>query len=299
MKNRNKLKNGRNKRISLSMKGGNGGYINPTSYHHPAQPDSGLDVGRGSKYVQDRRAVRPWIIAILIIILVFGLLELPIGTKPNIEIIGDSGQASPSQINSYQSASEHIISSSITNRTKLTLNQSSLENRLKSQFPVIKTANVSYSLFNYTPTIKLTLQSPVLQLVTSSGNFLIDSSGEAIGRASNGGAAKNLPVVLDRDNVTAESGKRILPADYVNFVTGIIGQLSANGVNVSKLTLLPREAEVDAGFTGVNYIAKFNLEGGYKEQSGMYVAVSRYLSKKGITPIAYIDLRVPGRAYYK
>jgi len=87
----------------------------------------------------------------------------------------------------------------------------------------------------------------------------------------------------------------------VDFITTVLYQLHAAGVQYSRLVLPPSSQELDIYTAGPAYYAKFNMheEDTARQQAGEYLATAHYLAEKGITPAAYIDARLPGRVYYK
>ena len=86
----------------------------------------------------------------------------------------------------------------------------------------------------------------------------------------------------------------------ISFIKTVIAQLAAKQVIVSGLTLPVASREIDANIAGVGYIVKFNLQDGKAlQQAGTFLATKGRLDSQSITPSQYIDVRVPGRAYYK
>lgn len=234
--------------------------------------------------------------AAIVVVLCILLLELPATSNANVVI--DSGPTDNASlpVASYTTAVEYILSHSILDHTKLILNSAALVAKLRQQFPEIRTATVSYSVFSWRPTVRLTFSEPVLILSSSHGAYLVGASGDTIAKVA---GSTNLPVVKDESGVNPIPGQQILPSDNVSFISKLISQLSANGLKVSQLTLPQASAELDAYIAGQNYYVKFNLEGDPVDQAGTYLAAREYLAKNNITVNQYVDARLPGRIYYK
>lgn len=264
--------------------------ITPVSYRSRRRIDS-------PGGMRQKPVARARLVAILIAVVVVVALELPVSSHPKIVLSGGSTAAQKDESEQYQQAVEQIISSSVANRTKLTLNKDGLTQQLLARFPAIEQAEVSYSPFSYRPRVSITLRHPVLVLNADGIYYLIDGEGNIISRVTSPQKAE-LPVLTD-ESAVGSPGERILPTSYVEYIEGLIAQLKTNGVAVSKLDIPMGTAELDLTPVGKKYFAKFNLEGDYKVQAGSYLAVSRYLGKRGVTPSKYIDLRVEGRAYYQ
>ncbi len=274
----------------------------PVAYsYHQNRALTSEKSGRGNDatQLQKRRigANRLKLIMALTVIIIVLILELPVSSNAKIVIAGGSEASASLPTASYQTAAEHILSSSLTDHTKLTLNSSTLAAQLKKQFPEINSVNVSYSVFSWRPTISLKLSQPVLTLEDANNKYLVSNSGIVVGIGS--AAKSSLPLVVDDSNLSPVTGRPILPANYVNFISELLAQLAANGVSSSQLVLPKASAELDLTPKEQNYFVKFNLQGNAEEQAGTYLAAAHYLSKQGVHPSSYIDVRLAGRAYYK
>lgn len=271
------------------------------SYHqNRALTNERSDRGDDATKLQKRHTGinRLKLIVMLAAIIIVLILELPVSSNAKIVIIGEAKASVSLPTASYRAATEHILNGSLTDRTKLTLNSSALAAQLKKQFPEIDSVNISYSVFSWRPTISLKLSRPVLIIEDAGSNtYLVSNSGIVVGMGSV--AKSNLPLVKDDSSLSPVTGQPILPANYVNFISELLAQLAANGVSVSQLILPKASAELDLTPKGQNYFVKFNLQGDAEEQAGTYLAAAHYLSKQGIHPGSYIDVRLSGRAYYK
>jgi hypothetical protein len=95
-----------------------------------------------------------------------------------------------------------------------------------------------------------------------------------------------------------EVGKQYLPASTVRFATTLVYELQNGKVAVDHLDLPSSSAyELDVFLSGKTYHMRFNLQEDAMQQSGAVLAVLQQLGSR--SPAEYIDLRVPGRAYYK
>ncbi len=110
---------------------------------------------------------------------------------------------------------------------------------------------------------------------------------------------QTLPVVNDQSGISADVGKTILPADDIQFITTVLAQLKAKQVTAESITLPPTAQEVDMKLSGQPYLAKFNVHTDAREAAGAYLAVRQKLEQTKVNPAQYVDVRVPGRAYYQ
>lgn len=235
---------------------------------------------------------------ILIVALTIVLLWLPLSTTPEIVIQNQRKGLPSTDVARYKLASEHILSESLTSHTKLTLNKTGFEQQLKKQFPEIGDVKVSYSLFSYHPTVSLALEPPAMVLSSKAGQYLISGNGIIIAPLEKS-TESDLPLVHDNALQQATPGKAVLPASYVRFVNDVLAQLKANNLQVGALSMPPGLAELDLAITGDNYAGQFNMEGNSREQAGTFLAARNYLEKNHKLPKQYINVMVPGKAYYK
>lgn len=202
----------------------------------------------------------------------------------------------------YQAAADRELSSSVWSRNKVTVNTAGLSSYLLSRFPELSSASVTLPLVAHRPIVYLASAQPVLILVTNDGSFVIDSTGKAVIGAPNPSALNraDLPQLTDQSGLRIQSAHQALPATSVGFIQVVMAQLAAKQFKVSGMTLPPAASELDVHLRGQPYFIKFNLENDQpREQAGAFLATANLLRHQNITPSQYIDVRVPGRAYYK
>ncbi|HSX43904.1 MAG TPA: hypothetical protein VLE69_01220 [Candidatus Saccharimonadales bacterium] len=201
----------------------------------------------------------------------------------------------------YQAGIAKLLSHSIFNRTKLTINTVSIEKQIRQMFPEIQNATVSLPIIGHRPIIGLDPADPTLVIKTQSGSFIIDNTGRALIKIDNVAkpAQPNLPVIQDNSGLTIGQGDIALPKEDVAFITTVIEQLSAKNIKIQIMQLPAIANELRVTIAGYNYYIKFNLSGDARLQSGTFLAVKDDLKSKHITPTEYIDVRVNERAFYK
>lgn len=202
----------------------------------------------------------------------------------------------------YQTAVNDILAKSFWNRSKLTINTSDVSQQLLDQYPELSSVNVVLPLLAHRPVVYLTASKPALIIVGSSGTYLLDASGKALLAISDVKSVPSfkLPVLTDMSGLQLSLGHRALSSSDITFIQTVIAQLAAKNVVVTALSLPIASREIDASIAGQPYYVKFNLQNGDAlNQSGTFLATQARLISRNITPAQYIDVRVPGRAYYK
>ncbi len=243
---------------------------------------------------QHRRApysLVTWLCFVLIIISAVKILLLV--PQSRIVVSGnETGLELPRDV--YAQTADANIRSSLLNRNKLTFNANGIALEMSSAHPELTSVVVVAPLMSNRPVIYVTAASPAFVLRASNGDFTLSRNGYALTSA----ATKNLVPLYDTSKRRAEIGKQFLAGSTVSFATAVVYQLQQAGLHVERLEL-PANApyEVDVFVAGKPYRLRFNLQSDVLQQSGGAVSVMRQLGSN--TPSAYIDMRVPGRAYYK
>ncbi len=202
----------------------------------------------------------------------------------------------------YAAAADRLLAGSIWNRNKITVNTAHISKDLLAQFPELDSVSVTLPLLAHRPLIYVEPSQPALVMTGSNGSFVIGSSGKALIGADSPAALPQakLPVVTDQSGLKLQLNKQALPGTTVNFIQQVIAQLAAKHFQVSAMTLPPAASELDVQLAGQPYKIKFNLHSDMaREQAGTFLATITQLQKQSITPAQYVDVRVPGRAYYQ
>ncbi len=273
---------------------------------------SGLDgEGRGARnteaFAQKRRPRGWWvrhtpsILAAAAIAICF-LYVLGVDPSPKvIQVSSTSVVPLYREAGVYQEAARTIISGSLLNYNKLTIDRQKVARELKGQFPELATAEVSLPLMGRRPVIHIAPKAPALILTSQQGGFVVDEQGVAIADVSKIVRLdkSNLPIVEDVTGVELEAGRAVLPASDVKFIREISRQFSNKGLTISSLSLPAVASELHVKLEGLQYYIKFDMLGDARQQAGTLFAVQQRLQAEGKLPAEYIDVRVHERAYYK
>ena len=246
-------------------------------------------------------------LVILLIVVVVGLVSaLSLSTNPRIiAVSGTSSQYFLHDNATYEQVGTSILSSSIWNRNKVTINPSSVSKQLKSRFPELADVSLALPFLGHRPIIYIQPQKPALIIASShSGSYVVDEHGTALLATTELPATSqlDLPVVTDQAGLSVHSGTQILTADDVAFIVNVVAQLKAHNIAIESLTLPSGTSELDLRINGKPYFVKFNMRASLasaRQQAGTFIAVKNRLENQHITPGQYIDVRVDGRAYYQ
>lgn len=246
------------------------------------------------------RRIGVLVLAIAIVVSVFNVLSVtpqvkvePLtSSKTSSALLRDSGE--------YQAAADKLLSSSLWNRNKVTINTGQVSQQLIKQFPELSSAGITLPLLAHRPILYVQPAEASLVVAADNGAFVVDQNGRALIPSANLPTAHNLPQVVDKSGLAISAGRQVLTSDDVTFIQTVLDELNAKHVQVSSMVLPAESRELDVYIGGQPYFVKFNLAGGdARQQAGTYLATIAELQRDHTIPSNYIDVRVDGRAYYK
>lgn len=281
----------------------------PNRYkYRPPVTDSDISQGRnknGKIINQNVMKVIDWgkVTTSLLFIIIIGLIfyTITLSNSPNIEIVSTNYSNTFIQpVNIYKNALKHILSSSVSNDTKLTINTDAISNEITKQFPEIYKAAVVVPLVSHTLVVELIPTQAVCVIQANKSNYVIDVRGIVIGTISNKlEQIKGLPILKNNNNLSLNLGQQVLSTSSTNFINTLVDEFKAKNIQLTDLSLSSQPFELDAYVKGEQYYIKFNLLGNARLEAGTYFAAFNHLSSTNSLPSKYIDVRVAGRAYYE
>ncbi len=250
--------------------------------------------------IRHRLIILPSFIAILVII---GCIAYAtsLDIQPKIQILSAGDMHLLRDTALYQKGTSEVLKRSIYSRNKLTINTNQVASDIKALYPEFSQVTVVIPLVSRRPIIEVQPADAVVTLAGVGGRFVIDGQGWALisNEVLNDQLKASLPAVIDQSGLEIKEGKQVLPIDSIRFIREVIIQHQAKNISIKEIILPPIANELHVRVTGQDYFVKYNLQGSAREASGTYFAVRDQLSKDGITPTEYIDVRVAEKAFYK
>lgn len=276
--------------------------------YHSVRSSSDTNTGRSNRDTQFEIANKPkpkWrrrTLTYTLAIIVIGVIiyALTLSTAPKVVIIGQSNQTIMQPSSAYEQAAQKLFSSSLQNRIKILVNTDKLADTLESQFPELNGVSIIIPLLGHTPTLEIRPSQSILLLSNPQGQFVINQQGNAVLKLSSSVSNKfSLPVVTDDTGFKVVLGQEALSTTSVTFIKTIIDQFAAKNVSIQSMTLSTTPYELDVRVGGKPYYIKFNLLADPLYSAGTYFATVKLFTASNPAPTQYIDIRIPGRAYYK
>jgi len=252
-----------------------------------------------------RAPKRVAVVAAVILVAALALNSLFLARNPAIVAheLPDGRQLLLRPRETYQEAAQAILSSSLANSNKITVNTTKLAHELQKQFPELGHVSVVLPFIGRQPVVHIQTVQPALLLVSSQtgGVFLLDKSGRAVMDAGKISASvkERLSVVQDESGLPVTVGDGALPSSNIDYITEVTGQLAAKGVKISSIVLPLGASELNIRIENAPYTVKFNLHGDARAGVGAFLAVKQQLERENKVPSSYIDVRVDNKAYYR
>lgn len=285
----------------------------PTTYAYRARrSDEGLNTGRLTQRAAALQAApgrlrrlllkRFGLVCLLAAMLFSCITLLSLSSEPRILPLSNSQSAFLQDKSTYQQVAQDLLTNSPWDHNKLTVNTERLNQRLLDRFPELYSANTTVPLFSKRPIIYLQAAEPVLILTTRDGSYVVDNRGKALLSADklSDTVRGRLPIVTDRSGLRVALHAQALSGNDTRFIQILLAQLAAKKLTIASMILPQASSELDVTLVGQSYSVKFNLQNGdARRQAGTFLATQAHLQTQHITPTSYIDVRVPGRAYYR
>lgn len=202
----------------------------------------------------------------------------------------------------YQAGGQELLKQSLFNRNKLTINTDQIAEQMRQRFPELEAVVVSLPLMGHRPIIEIMPTEPALLMSSQNGGlYAIGAQGRALVRANDlpSEIRRSLLVVEDTTDLAIEPGQQVLPLPMIRFIRDVHKQLSAQQIQIDRVTLPPAAHELHVYPADEAYYVKFSLEADSRVQAGTYLAVRERLESERTEVKEYIDVRVEERAYYR
>ncbi len=250
------------------------------------------------------------LMVLLVVIIVFAVRLLSLSDTVKVIPLNSNGSSKvvssslAHNLQVYEQAADKIMSRSIWNQNKITVNTVGLGRGLQTQFPELTNVSITVPLLAHQLLVYVEPTQLALVLQLDNGqSFAVNENGKAIIAEPSSQLIQelSLPTVIDHANLSIQSAAaQALPMSDVTFIQTVVTELDAKQYKISSLTMPAGNNELDVGIGGEPYIIKFNFQNNDpRQQVGTFLATIALLHSQNITPAHYVDVRVDGRSYYQ
>lgn len=200
-------------------------------------------------------------------------------------------------ITDYQMMLRELMSSSLLNRSKLTINATKFENNILATFPEIDAARIVLPIIGRRPSITLHIRRPALLLTTKTNALILDNTGKAVSEVNQlpSSVVSGLLSLQDDSGLEVYLGDQAVTTETVAFIDNVRKQLEDKKMIIEKLVLPAVVNELDIYIRDLPYRLKADVSGNARSQIGAFLAAK----DNGIKPSEYIDVRVEEKVFYK
>ncbi|HEX5447904.1 MAG TPA: hypothetical protein VFW90_01750 [Candidatus Saccharimonadales bacterium] len=191
------------------------------------------------------------------------------------------------------------VLSSVRDRNKVTFDENGFVSKLEDHFPEISQVRVELPVFSEQPIITLNISEPSFLLSSDGLNYIVSQKGRVVARASELPKLNHFVVVTDQTGFSTKLGAQVLSASDVSFINTLVAQAKHAKVPISSLSLPPKPQELDLRTSDQPYFVKFYLSGDSLDEIGQFLVARTHFLKTKQPPSKYLDVRVPGKIYYK
>lgn len=229
------------------------------------------------------------------------LYTLSLSGSPRVVVEKQPGvvQRDPSV---YEQHVQAVWRSSVFNRTKLTVNTQQTRQAILDTYHELGDVRIQLPLVGRRATIVLVPIAPSLQIEGHGGTFYVDAEGKALADTSNVTSSSSVPVVQDDGVLGVTPGQLVLPRTQVASIVQLFTEFQAAHISLRSMTLSDKAAnQLNVQAEADTYYIKVQLDESTdaRQVVGTYVAMQKKFAADGAGPTEYLDLRVPGRAFYK
>lgn len=201
----------------------------------------------------------------------------------------------------YRRSVDRVLGSNFTNHFKPFVSTESISNTIRSQYPEAESVHVSVPVIGNDLKVSIKISKNDIELATNDNRYVLSATGYIIGPMPSGAAAASSrpPAIriLDLSRGSPVQGQQYLPGSIVSFIREIDHQLKSQHLKPSQYILPADNAfEVMVRLEGTGYNILFNTQENPTVQSGAAVALVR---NKSVQAKEYIDVRVPGKGYWR
>jgi cell division septal protein FtsQ len=247
------------------------------------------------KYRLGRKLVFGFMDILVVVALLFGLVYSLI-VRPDPQISASSLVYRPPSAYRQAVIKQFQI---LKNRNKITLDDQAIVKSLQAQFPEIASASVELPLLGEIPIVHLSIATPSFFLSSGGNLYVVDAQGYIADKTINLAGIKNLPTLSDQSGFKVTVGQQAMNTANVSFINTVVAEAKRAKVPISSLTLPALAQELDLRTSDRGYYVKFFLGGDVLQQAGQFLAARHSFDQSGNNPSGYLDVRVPGKIYYK
>lgn len=211
-----------------------------------------------------------------------------------------SGESNLNITNEYRNNFKKQVSKKINNYTLLNLKSKNIEESLKNEFPDLAEVSIKRIWYKKGIEVNSKFRQPIIKWQSGGEPKYIDQNGMVMSLKPIN--EQDLYIINDQSGLNFDSGEKIYANRNIIFCKEVISAVKANeAVSIIFENLsIPSTSlkEVDIKLKN-GYIVKLSTELNPTKQVNLLAQILTKLGGEGKNPTQYIDLRVPGKVFWK
>jgi len=177
------------------------------------------------------------------------------------------------------------------------VNHKQFINDVKAVHPELASIDIDRNWYGGGVQFILQFRRPILVWETAGKRFYVDAQGIAFQYDHFGG---KYVAVSDQSGVSpSDSGGAVASNRFINFLGKLVAKINEGGKgNVTDIIIPAASREVDVKLQGRGYPIKTHTDRDPYEQAQDVLNALKWYDEHKINPV-YVDVRVPGKAFYK
>lgn len=234
------------------------------------------------------------------VVFVFFLLLIGLGVYmfsqyiPGVRMISYNATelSTPPNKDVYSTTIQEYLDRTPGQRFNFSLNKDELQKYVQEKHPEVRSLTSS-GRGGFT----LTFRQPITVWVVNNEKNYVDKNGDAF---KINYYPEPVLSVIDKSGVTLSDGRVLASQGFLRFTGRTVALFNESGLGtVNEIVLPPNTTrQVDIKLEGRGYVIKTHTDRDPLHEVEDLKRVVGYLEQRKITP-SYIDIRIPGKAYYK
>lgn len=198
-----------------------------------------------------------------------------------------------------ESEASKVLDAYLTGSTKVNglINGSNLEKYMTSGVSDAVRTSVQHNVLLSSLKVEVITQQPAIRWQTAGIQYVVSDHGIVL--APSNDAYQELPIVYDEANVVIAEKEQAAPSDFVRFVTELRTESQSRSLEVREHHIRTSTRELTVIIEGRDYAIRFDTGRGAGEQLDELLRLEGYFQSIQRSAREYVDLRIPGRAYWK
>jgi hypothetical protein len=239
----------------------------------------------------------------------FGLFLLKevlfLSSSASVRVVqSDVPAALPHTSERYRASVNQVLKSSVLNQFKPSFHTETIRTTLQNMYPELDRVEVQVPMIGRTPRITLVASSAKTTLIQGNTAYLLSNTGYVQAVMPSNQLAqytneKGMLRITDQSVAVPKVGVQHLPTRTMQFIQSLDYQLKYQQKDVETYILPANNAyEIMVRLKNKPYVIRYNLQEDATLQSGALAATLARLKGDSVIK-TYVDLRVPGKVYYK